>query len=120
MKLLALVQVDTNDGDYMTELTEIEDPKLINRIAEAVSKFEPYESVGRGGTKWSHDHNYPFNCAREDLGEKTPQEIYVESGLLTEEELEEFESNYVPYPEMGFHSIVEIRILEVSNDTKLC
>ena len=66
----------------------------------------------------THSHNFPTGeCLRADLGEKSPEELYVDSGLCTLEEFEIFK-DLVPYGSYGVHTIrcVELRpVVEVEN-----
>lgn len=74
------IVADTNDADYVTEITEISDKTLekIKPLIEAIKNFEPYNGKSESGLDWAHSHNYPCGeyAPREDLGELTPQEIF--------------------------------------------
>lgn len=121
-KRYVLVKGDTNDADYASNFEEIEDDETYNaivKVAKAVKSFKPYKGLKMDWTEnsyWTHNHNWPSGeYVRTDLGEKTPEQLYVETGLITEEEMENF-SEIVPH---DIHTIEEIRIVEVSKDTKL-
>lgn len=64
---------------------------------------------------FTHKHNFPNGeCLREDLGEKTPLELYdftMEEQCVLEEIL--------PYCEYGFHTIKSIKILNISKEKNL-
>lgn len=117
------VKVDTNDADYVSVINEIsdEDLALIMPLIKAIKAFKEYVvdiDGHRNGTKipYNHRNNYPFGeCCREDLGEKSARQIYVDSGLVSEDALEAFEDNCIPYPENGFHTIESIRVFEVTS-----
>ena len=69
-----MIRVDTNDGNYV-EVTNIiteAQLKILRPVFEAIKNFKPYKVHGG-----EHNHNFPSGeCLREDLGEKTPEEIY--------------------------------------------
>lgn len=114
------IKVDTNDGDYATEVREISDSDLdkIKPLIVAIKKFKPYKTVTLD-TKmdWTHTHNYPFGeCLRPDLGEKSPREFY--QGVVSEDTIELFEE-FLPYNEYGFHTIVSIEVTPLVKKTKL-
>ena len=106
MKYRVIAMVDTNDGDYV-QRDAIIDEKALSKardIYKKVKGFQPYE-VTIDGIDWTHESNWPVGeCRREDLGEKSPQELYN----LTYEEIEFFETIILPYSEYGFHTIVSI------------
>lgn len=116
MKLLLIIKADTNDADYVFTHNVITPEKLeeLKPIFAAIAAFKPYKTKIEGASReWSHDHNWPNgDCYRDDLGEKTPVEIYA--GTLTQDQVEEFEDCYVP---CGIHDIVSIKVLEVANET---
>lgn len=108
-----IIQADTNDGDYIQEMSVITDEKLelIQPIITAIKEFKPYDGnvLMAGGGPWKHYTNFPYSeHTRKDLGEKTVQELY---GHLGEEVLDAF-LNYCPHGEYGFHSIEKIEIIE--------
>lgn len=120
MKKYLVITADTNDGDYVTEKHSVTDEtiELLKPAIEAVKNFKPYK-VHMHNIDWNHSHNFPTGeCCREDLGEKTPKEYYVDGGFMTEDQFLDFEE-YVPYAEYGIHTITSIEILEVSEETKL-
>ena len=111
-KLYIVVKADTNDADYIEECKEISRENLdkIKPLLKAISEFKPY-SVGR----WKHHHNFVTEDAlRDDLGEKSPEELYSE--YL--EELEIFKE-YVPNDEYGIHTIESVKVLEVIKEENL-
>jgi hypothetical protein len=116
MKKYVRIVVDTNDADYVETLNEITDNDLaaITPVIEAIKTFEKYTTSSNSGLKHTHYHNFPTNEAlREDLGEKSPEQLYVKTGKCTKKEFEKF-CDLLPYSEYGFHTIEKIEILVVS------
>lgn len=115
MKTL-LVTVDTNDGDYVREIVEI-DEKILEHfkpLIEKIKNFKPYIGTANSGTTWKHTTNFPTGeCCRYDLGEKDPMELYN----LTEEEYEDFIENFHLWGgEWGFHTIVSIQEITLGEE----
>ena len=91
-ELKLLVTVDINDGDYLTEESDIEE--------EDWEKFKGIFSKLPDGT---------FSCSGyRDINDP------VENGWLTEEEYDWLQE-WFPYGECGFHTVekVELRVVEV-------
>jgi len=103
MKYYISIEGDTNDGDLIESLNEISyvDLEKIKPVVEAVIAKKDYN--------WS---------TNEYSKGKNPYELYVESGIVTEEEYEIF-YEFVPHGEYGIHSITSIKIFEVTRVTKL-
>lgn len=103
------ITADTNDADYVTEISQITDEDLnkIKPLIAAIKNFKAY-TVKIDGLKWTHDHNYPVGeySPREDLGEKHPREIYKG---FSEEVFQIFE-DLIPRGEHGIHTIESIEI----------
>ncbi len=119
MKYYINIEADTNDGDYIQKLSEINEEtlELIKPVIQAIENFEPYNGIEASYMSsgyWVHDHNYPNGeYRRDDLGEKSSYELYGHiQGFDTFDEL-------VPYGGNGIHSITEIVLLEVNNVEKL-
>ncbi|KKL70172.1 hypothetical protein LCGC14_2107600 [marine sediment metagenome] len=114
---------DTNDADYITQVESIseEDLEIIKPLIKAIKNFKPYKigykcswDSNKTGY-WTHDHNYPYGeCLRDDLGEKTPRELYD----FDEKVFELFEE-YAPYGEYGIHTIESITICPLQKKIKL-
>ena len=109
------VKVDTNDADYITETTKIssDDLRKIMPLINAIKEFEPYPGKSKKDymkEPSTFHHNYPNGeySPREDMGEKTIQEIYESYGF--DEELFEIFEEFCPYGEYGFHSIEKIEL----------
>ena len=116
-KYYLFIKADTNDADYISQLTLItkEEYELIFPVINAIKEFESYEYVDEDWMTYTHCNNYPTGEAvREDLGEKHARELY---GHL--EGFDHFDEEFVPFGEFGIHTIEEIRILEVVNEKEL-
>jgi hypothetical protein len=116
----AVITVDTNDADYLSQTIEINEEQalMLARVAAAIKGFEPYEVTGRG-YPMKHRHNFPVGeCLRTDLGELSAGDYYVKSGLITEDDYIDF-MDLVPYTEHGFHTVTTITILAVIGEIKL-
>jgi len=104
------ITADTNDGDYITEISKISDKNLakIKPLIAAIKAFEPYKAQGKSGTSWTHSHNYPCGeySPRTDLGEKCPQDIY--KGFT--KDIFQILEDLLPYGEYGIHTIKSIEI----------
>ena len=101
--------VDTNDEDYNVSVKEITQKDLtkITPLINAIKNFKPYE-IDAKDIHWKHSHNYPYGeCLREDLGEKSPQELYPD---IDEKIFELFEEEFLPYPEYEFHTIKSVDV----------
>ena len=108
MKKYIVITADTNDGDYITEKSEITDDQIeiIMPVIESIKKFTPYQGEWSPGLFTTHDHNFPYGeCLREDMGEKSIYDIYGKS-----EGLELFET-FIPYDEYGIHTITSAEIV---------
>lgn len=119
-KTYVIIQADMNDADYCSSknlLETEEEIKIVERVAAAIKSFKPYKSEDK---KWTHHHNWPAgeNSPREDLGEKSPKELYVDSGKITEEEYDFF-SDITPHGEYGIHTIESIELLTVTEEREL-
>lgn len=102
-KLYIVIEADTNDGDYITEIAEISQKEL-----------EQIEPVFKAIKKQKQRHNWPtFEGRRSE--EKSPYELYVDSGLITEKQYDIF-NEFVPHGEWGIHTIESIKVFEVVNE----
>lgn len=120
MKLLLLVTTDTNDADYVTNTEEVsqEDIDKIMPMINAIKNFKPYETSGVNKTHtWKHRHNFPSD-AREDLGEKTAYEYYVEGKLVTQEQFDYFNKYVRGDSEGRYHTVKSVRLLKVIEDVE--
>ena len=116
------IKVDTNDADYVSEMTEITQKELeeIRPVIEAIKSFKPYQGKRMSsGNYWTHENNFPDGeCCREDLGEKTTDQLYVETGLVTEKQLDAFR-DFLPEIEFGIHTIASITLYHVEKKQSL-
>ena len=114
--LLLTIIVDTNNVDYLNSTFQAAnvDLELMRKIAAILSEFND-------GRDWDNGdgHNWEIgNWDRTDLYDKSwykscsPKSLYIDTGLLTEEEVETF-TNYLPYSDCGLHTIVAIRLIEI-------
>lgn len=100
------IKGDTNDGDYVMEISKINEKTLkkIKPLIDAIKKFKPYK-VKVDGMSWTHRNNWASGeVLREDLGEKDPRELYSGFDDETHETFEEL----LPFGERGIHTIEEI------------
>lgn len=95
------IKADTNDGDYVAELTKI-DEKTANVIIPVVAAIK----------KCKQSYNFLYGDMHSH-GEKTAEELY--SGIMGYEEFRD----RCPYGEYGIHTIEEVRILHVVKEEKL-
>jgi hypothetical protein len=110
------VKVDTNDADFVTLNSKIseEELEIIKPLISAIKNFKPYTtSTSALGT---HRNNYPYgDCCRQDLGEKTPQEIYN-----FEEKVFEMFEDFCPHGgDFGFRTVESIFITPYVEKTRL-
>lgn len=105
-----IITVDSNDADYLTQISVItkEDLEKIMPLIKAVKNFKPYKGEWSPGLFQTFHHNYPNgeHSPREDMGEKTKEEIYPD---IDEEAFEIFEE-FCEYGEYGFHTIESVEI----------
>lgn len=114
------IKVDTNDGDYATEISTISDSDLdkIKPLIAAIKKFQPYKTKSESGMDWEHSHNYPYGeVLREDLGEKEPRDYY--HGVVSNNDVFDLFEDLLPYGEYGFHTIVSIDVTPLVKKAKL-
>lgn len=114
------ITVDSNDADYNTKVSVIEESylEIIKPLIKAIKEFKPYKGKHiSSGSEWTHSHNYPFGeyAPREDLGEKPATEIYPQF----DEETHEMLYTLCPYGEHGWHTIESIEITPFVKKTKL-
>jgi len=117
MKKYIIVTADENDGDYITNKSEITDTEL-ELIKPVIKQLQLRKA------KLNEDRNKNWNEYRHNwetgelINEKSPEKLYVETGLLTQEQVNIFDK-YVPDNEFGIHTIDSVEILEVVNEIKL-
>ena len=126
MKYQLEVEGDINDGDMTTSISMVDEADLphIRAVAKAVKEFKPYQTTYLNSAnqprKTTHDCNWPTGeLIRTDLGEKDPQEIYVGSGLVTQEAFDVFEDLLHFGAEYGIHSIDSITLKVIAQTEEL-
>lgn len=103
-----LVQVDTNDADYAYAFNPISDEDLAE-LKPLIEKIKANKDR----------HNFPNNY--NSRIETTPYDIYVSEETREQDELalDLFLDTYVPFSEMGFHTVESIKIYDVGHVTEL-
>lgn len=101
MKKYIEIKGDCNDGDLISERSEITDEQIeyILPVIEAIKNCQ-------------EDHNWPTL----EWGDDSPLSLYED--ILTEEQIDVF-GDFVPYGETGIHTIHSITILHVTKEEKL-
>lgn len=107
MKKYIFIKADTNDADYVYRKTEVTDQQI-----EFVIPLINAIKNNKGSYNFLHGE-----FVRED--EKEVEEMYVASGLCSQEVLDFFLDNFCPYGEHGIHTIESIEILNVESEQKL-
>lgn len=105
-KYLKIV-ADTNDADYVTEETKIED--WVEANLDTILK------VGRGVLKYGRENRYKHNW---DDMDHSAAYLDTYEGVFSEEELGIF-SEVCPFGQYGIHTIESIEIREVVTIEKL-
>ena len=125
MQKFIRIVADQNDADYVSSMKPITDKQLelVTPMIKVLKNFKPYKgkvdkSIRPGtGKDWTHEHNFcTGECLREDLGEKSPEQLYVESGLVSKDCFEQFD-DLLPSCEGGIHTIKSVD--EVTKVNKL-
>jgi len=99
-----LIVVDTNDADYVTEITDIE----LNDLIKLYPLIEKIKNNKEGYNYYRMDGYGPDDISPEEKYPDTPQEIF-----------DEFEKYLPKNLEYGFHSIESIDVLYVREVQKL-
>ena len=95
-EFLIVVKVDTNDADYAINTEEAS--------REQVTKLAAVLDVVK---REHHDHNWP---RREDDDEETPESLYKEKGLLTQEEIDLIDE-YIPHTDYPLRDVYKRQTL---------
>lgn len=115
MKQFIEIKADT-DKNIIVKRTEItnEELKVIEPVLQAIKDFQPYTTEDA----WTHVHNFPHGeyFPNEKRGEKGIIELYVTSGLCTEDQLWTF-VEFCPDGEL--HSITDVDLIYVAHEEKL-
>lgn len=101
MKKYLIVTADTNDGDYVTDKSEITEEQIliIQNVCKVLKKDPSW------GTMDMEDR-------------RNSPERFVKSGKLTQEEVDTMHE-FCPSGEYGIHTIESVEIIEVINEVKL-
>lgn len=97
MAAILIVTADYDDGDYVSEVTEVGDDfdyERLKKVCEAIKTQEGYDS-------WP-------TCDMEN-NRDSKEDIYAD--LLTEEDIDWFDS-YVPNAPHGVHTVTDITIYQ--------
>src|ERR1700756_3902837 len=114
-KTFVFVQGDTNDADYVSQLTEVKGWDFDNQKMTENDLINLVKKVGEIVKKQGRHNNWDNS----DYGEESNRPTEMYKGKLTEEEIGLFEEIYVPHGSDGIHTINEIKILEVSKLTNI-
>jgi hypothetical protein len=104
MKQLLIITADANDADYIHSQIEIEneaDLERVSRILKVIKKARPENVL----------------LAMSWLNWYRPENIYKD--LLSADDIQWFDENFVPQGENGIHSITRAVLYEISNETRL-
>jgi len=104
MKKIAIIKVDWNDADYITDVVEIneEEEIFIRKVSAEISKIGRHNWIS---SEYSNDGDIPPHIMYKDV--------------LTEDEILTFDQEFVPYGEYGIHTIDSIKIYEVLSEEEL-
>lgn len=96
-KFQVSIRGDTNDADYITETSFMNEDELIclRKVADAINKC----SESHNWITFDDDARYPL-----------PRELYA--NILTQDDIEWF-GDLLPYGERGIHSVDRIEIVEI-------
>lgn len=107
MKKYVIITADHNDGDYVTEKSEITDEE-IEQFKEIVKKINRIE-LHQGGFA---------PCFEWKTGDQQEESLDQAHPELTGEEIDLIE-RFRPSNEYGIHTIEDIEIIEVINEYNL-
>lgn len=102
MKLVLIIEADTNDADYITSEHEVTEEQLtaLQPVFDAIKNC---------------DADYNWFRMNNSSGELEPEDVY--EGILTQEQIDMFD-NYRPYSEDGIHTINSVKVFEIVNERK--
>lgn len=110
MQKFIVIKADTNDADYIHGKCPITDEEIeaIKPVIEQLKarRDKLNDDRHKNWNKWRHNwenSEYGGRCG-------TPKEMYVDTGLLTQEQVDLFEE-FVPYGESGVHTIESVEIV---------
>jgi len=109
MKKFIVIKADTNDADYIYGKEPITDEEIeaIKPVIEQLKarKEKLLEDWAKNYNEWSHNWE-----TGEHTFTRNPTEMYVNTGLLTQEQVDLFD-RFVPYGEYGVHTIESVEIV---------
>jgi hypothetical protein len=98
-----LVEVDTNDGDYVTAFNPISDTALEN-VKLLIEKIK--ENPNRHNFPYEHDDTqvYDLYADLNEYGSTVDQDIAIDTFI-----------DYVPSTEYGFHTVTRVELYDVGH-----
>jgi len=103
MKKQIIITGDVNDGDYITQITEIKYPEeelLVRKVANV---------IGKKGHNWADDYDdWNLNTVKTKYSDK-----------LSDTEIDEFDDFLPSHEECQIHTISSIIIIEIANEIEL-
>ncbi len=108
MRNLLIITGDTNDADYISSEHWLSPEELETQLP----------LLQKVGTLLANRSGHNWGTSEFARDKETPTALYVETGLLTEEEYEEFDE-LVPYGEHGIHTISSIVLHKVVSTINL-
>lgn len=102
MTLYIRVKGDTNDADYIEHFGKLShmDIRLVDKVGAAIKQVNK---------DFPRAHNWPNG----EYSRGSFEDLYINSGLLTQEEIDIFNESYVPHGMEGIHDIASIQILDI-------
>lgn len=116
-KKYIIVKADTNDADYITNKSLINDENL-KIVTDIINKVER-QTIRYWDVNSKDWKEIKAKTISWETGEMQSEPLTVQHPELTEEEIEFMDENYIPNGEYGIHTIESIEILEVANEYEL-
>jgi len=104
MKYKILVKADTNDGDYITKVTDWTEKNYTTTYAKLIRICKAIKDC-KIGHNWQRG-----DCANDN---QIPEIIYKD--ILSEEDID-FMDDLSPYGEYGIHTIESVKILTIEKE----
>ena len=117
MKKYIVITADSTPTDYLFERTEITDAE-IEKITPVIERLKERRKnlIECKEKSWTAlRHNWE---TAEEGAVGTPNEMYVDAGLLTKEQVELF-SKFVPHGDDGIFNIDKIEIIVVQEEKRI-